>query len=90
MWIWAPWKLDELKNRRGLFEVERKLGEKLLKEGLVENPGLGANKLTKVTDDPAPRKKPKPKKKPESDENKAMEPQQTTMIDETDIDVVAD
>jgi hypothetical protein len=47
--------------------------------------------LTKVTDAPAPRKKPKAKKKKaESEENKAIEPQQTTMIDESDIDVAAD
>lgn len=89
MYIWAPWKLEELKNRRGLFEVDRKLGEKLMKEGLVENPAIGANKLTKVTDDAAPRKKPR-KKKPESEENKAIEPQQTTMIDESGIDVASD
>lgn len=89
MYIWAPWKLEELKNRRGLFEVDKKLGEKLLKEGLVEDPKIGANKLTKVTDDPAPRKKPR-KKKSDSVENKAIEPEQTTMIGEEDIDVAAD
>lgn len=91
MYIWAPWKLEELKNRRGLFDVEKKLAEKLLKEGLVEDPKIGANKLTKVTDAPAPRKAPKPKKKKlDSDETKAIEPEQTTMIDESDIDVAAD
>lgn len=89
MYIWAPWKLEELKNRRGLFEVENKLGEKLLKDGLVEDPKIGGNRLTKVTDDPAPRKKTR-KKKAESAENKAIEPEQTTMIDADDIDVATD
>ena len=63
--VWVPYKLDELKGRRGLFQVETKLAEKLLKEGLVQDPSVGAAKLTKITDEPPKRKAPK-KKEPKA------------------------
>ncbi len=56
MWIWAPNRLDELKGRRGLFEVPEKLGKKLVEAGLVQLPSEGANKLRPISDD-APVKK---------------------------------
>lgn len=94
--VWVPYKLDELKGRRGLFQVETKLAEKLLKEGLVEDPAVGANKLTPVTDD-APKRKAAPKKKEtkekkviEPKETKVTEPAQGKIIDDDDLDVVAD
>ena len=56
MWIWAPNKLDELKGRRGLFEVPEKLGQKLLDAGLVQKPSDGANKLRPISDEEPVRK----------------------------------
>lgn len=82
LWVWSPYKLEELKNRRGLFQVETKLAEKLLKEGLVQDPGVGATKLSAITDKPAPRAKKKAKK-----EDKALEPSIKKVISEDDIDV---
>ena len=89
-WVWSPYKLAELKNRRGLFQVETKLAEKLLKEGLVEDPGMGASKLTAITDKPAPKakKKAKSKKDVAETEDKAIAPEQNKLISEDDLDVV--
>ena len=84
LWVWSPYKLEELKNRRGLFQVETKLAEKLLKEGLVEDPGMGASKLTAITDKPAPRAKKKAKAKKEE---KPLEPSFQKVISEDDLDV---
>lgn len=91
-WVWAPYKLSELKNRRGLFQVETNLADKLMAEGLVEDPAMGSSKLTKITDKPAPKKKAKAKaKKADSKtEDKAIEPDQKKLIAEDDVDVVTD
>ena len=56
VWIWAPNKLEELKGRRGLFEVPEKIGKKLLDAGLVQLPSEGANKLRPISDDEPVRK----------------------------------
>jgi hypothetical protein len=94
--VWAPYKLDELKGRRGLFQVQTKLADKLLAEGLIEDPAVGANKLTPITDDapkrkaPPKKKEPKTKKVVEPEETKVTEPTQGKMIADDDLDVVAD
>lgn len=85
--VWVPYKLDELKGRRGLFAVETKLAEKLLAEGLVQDPAIGANKMTPITDEEPKRKAPKKKA---TKETKEIEPEQHKMIAEADIDVVSD
>ena len=88
--VWVPYKLDELKGRRGLFAVETKLAEKLLAEGLVQDPAIGANKMTPITDEAPKRKAPKKKAPKAPEETKEIEPEQHKMIAEDDIDVVAD
>ena len=63
MFIWVPRKLDELKGRRGLFEVEESVGKKLIEQGLAQDPKVGAAKLEPISDEPAKRKVSKRKKK---------------------------
>ena len=93
--VWVPYKLPELKNRRGLFNVETKLADKLLAEGVIEDPNIGAHKMTAITDEEpkrvAPMKKePKTKKVVDPEETKVTEPTQGKKIADDDLDVVAD
>ncbi len=85
--VWVPYKLEELKGRRGLFQVETKLAEKLMKQGLVQDPAVGANALTPITDEAPKRKAPK---EPKAKETKEIKPKQGKIIDEDDLDVVTD
>ena len=87
-YVWVPYKLDELKGRRGLFMVETKLADELLEKGLVEDPAHGANKFTRITDAPAPRKEPKKTKSKKAD--KSLEATEDKAIDADDLDVAAD
>ena len=56
MFIWVPRFVEEVKGRRGLFEVKDSLGKKLIDEGLAQDPQLGAAALDPITDEPAVRK----------------------------------
>ena len=87
-YVWVPYKLDELKGRRGLFMVETKLADELLEKGLVEDPAHGANKFTRITDAPAPRKEPRKTKSKKAD--KSLEATEDKAIDADDLDVAAD
>lgn len=87
-YVWVPYKLDELKGRRGLFMVETKLADELLEKGLVEDPAHGANKFTRITDEPAPRKEPRKTKSKKAD--KSLESEEKKLIDEDGLDVVID
>ena len=87
-YVWVPYKLDELKGRRGLFMVETKLADELLEKGLVEDPAHGANKFTRITDEPAPRKEPRKTKSKKAD--KSLEVNEDKAIDADDLDVAAD
>jgi hypothetical protein len=51
MWIWVPGYVAEVKNRRGLFEVDDKLGQKLLDKGLAEDPRNGAAHLSPISNE---------------------------------------
>lgn len=91
--IWAPYKLPELKNRRGLFNVETKLAEKLLSEGVIQDPNVGAHKMTAITDEEPKRVAPvtaSKKKKATKETKETTESKQTKFYDEDDIDVVTD
>ena len=57
MFIWVPKFCDEVKGRRGLFEVTEKLGQKLLDAGLAQDPRDGAAALEPISDEKAEVKK---------------------------------
>lgn len=83
MWIWAPNRLEELKGRRGLFEVPEKVGKKLLDAGLVQLPSEGANKLRPISDDEPVRKVVKKRKTKEvsEEEIETTEPVEQATLD---------
>lgn len=63
MYIWVPKFVDEVKGRRGLFEVDDKLGQKLLDAGLAQDPKDGAAALDPISDEKAVRKVVKKRRK---------------------------
>ena len=53
MFIWVPKYVEEVKGRRGLFEVDEKLGKKLIDAGLAQDPRDGAAALDAISDEKA-------------------------------------
>lgn len=63
MFIWVPRFVDEVKGRRGLFEVDDKLGQKLLDAGLAQDPKDGAAALDPISNEKAVKKVVKKRRK---------------------------
>lgn len=57
MFIWVPKFVEEVKGRRGLFEVDDKLGQKLIDAGVAQDPRIGAAGLDPISDERAVVKK---------------------------------
>ena len=91
MFIWVPRFVEEVKGRRGLFEVKDSLGKKLIDQGLAQDPQLGAAALDPITDEPAVRKVVK-KRKTKKVEEESVETVQEDSPAETELfdDVPAD